>query len=110
MELNELDFVIQMDMELSKTSFPYFFQNVFHIELTNDKNLPLPNNIDGGEIEISEIDELTELKELMDEYSDDDHDNNPRNILFTDKEIDSTSGKVVDEEEIYGPLLWRLSG
>ena len=60
------------------------------------------NIIDGGEIEISEIDELTELKELMDEYSDDDHDNNPRNILFTDKEIDSTSGKVVDEEEIYG--------
>ena len=28
MELNELDFVTQMDMELSKTSFPYFFQNV----------------------------------------------------------------------------------
>jgi len=60
------------------------------------------NIIDGGEIEISEIDELTKLKELMDEYSDDEHDNNPRNILFTDKEIDSTSGKVVNEEEIYG--------
>ncbi len=28
MEINELDFVTQMDMELSKTSFPYFFQNV----------------------------------------------------------------------------------
>ena len=28
MELNELDFVTQMDMEMSKTSFPYFFQNV----------------------------------------------------------------------------------
>jgi len=27
-EINELDFVTQMDMELSKTSFPYFFQNV----------------------------------------------------------------------------------
>jgi hypothetical protein len=28
LELNELDFVTQMDMELSKTSFPYFFKNV----------------------------------------------------------------------------------
>jgi len=28
MELDNLDFVTQMDMELSKTSFPYFFQNV----------------------------------------------------------------------------------
>ncbi len=28
MELNELDFVTQMDMELSKSSFPYFFKNV----------------------------------------------------------------------------------
>ncbi len=28
MNLEELDFVTQMDMELSKTSFPYFFQNV----------------------------------------------------------------------------------
>lgn len=60
------------------------------------------NIIDGGEIEISEIDELIKLKELMDEYSDDDHANNPRNILFTDKEIDSTSGKVINEEEIHG--------
>ena len=60
------------------------------------------NITDGGEIEISEIDELTKLKELMDEYSDDDHDNNPRNILFTDKIIDRTSGNVIDEEEIHG--------
>ena len=60
------------------------------------------NIIDGGEIEISEIDELTKLKQLMDEYSDPAHDNNPRNILFTDKEIDSTSGNVVNEEEIHG--------
>ena len=28
MELDELDFVSAMDMEISKTSFPYFFQNV----------------------------------------------------------------------------------
>ena len=28
MELDDLDFVSAMDMELSKTSFPYFFQNV----------------------------------------------------------------------------------
>ena len=28
MELDNLDFMSDMDMELSKTSFPYFFQNV----------------------------------------------------------------------------------
>ena len=28
MELDDMDFVSAMDMELSKTSFPYFFQNV----------------------------------------------------------------------------------
>jgi hypothetical protein len=28
MEIDELDFISSMDMEISKTSFPYFFQNV----------------------------------------------------------------------------------
>ena len=28
MELENLDFVTKMDMELSKNSFPYFFQNL----------------------------------------------------------------------------------
>ena len=60
------------------------------------------NIIDGGEIEISEIDELTKLKQLMDEYSKPNNQNNPRNIVFTDKEVDTDSGKVVVEEEMFG--------
>tara|TARA_R100000008_G_scaffold40297_1_gene23099 strand:+ start:149 stop:1591 length:1443 start_codon:yes stop_codon:yes gene_type:complete len=34
MEINELDFSAEMDMELSKTSFPYFFQQVLGYDFT----------------------------------------------------------------------------
>jgi len=33
LEIDNLDFVSQMDMELSKTSFPYFFKNVLRYDV-----------------------------------------------------------------------------
>ena len=34
MELEELDFTMEMDMEISKTSFPYFFQHILGFDFT----------------------------------------------------------------------------
>jgi len=34
MELEELDFTTEMDMEISKTSFPYFFQHILDFDFT----------------------------------------------------------------------------
>jgi len=35
MDLEELDFETQMDLEMSRASFPYFFQNILGLEFTN---------------------------------------------------------------------------
>ena len=34
-ELEALDFETQMDLEMSRSSFPYFFQNILKLEFTN---------------------------------------------------------------------------
>ena len=46
MELEELDFTTQIDMEISKTSFPYFFQHILDFDFTpfHDEWLELMNN------------------------------------------------------------------
>tara|TARA_R110000751_G_scaffold105780_1_gene201780 strand:+ start:429 stop:1874 length:1446 start_codon:yes stop_codon:yes gene_type:complete len=46
MELEELDFTTEIDMEISKTSFPYFFQHILNFDFTpfHDEWLGLMNN------------------------------------------------------------------
>jgi len=46
MELEELDFTTEMDMEISKTSFPYFFQHILGFDFTkfHDEWLELMHN------------------------------------------------------------------
>ena len=54
------------------------------------------------EITEVEIEQLESVKTLMDEYSNPEHEDNPRNILFTDITIDSKTGKHLDEDEVFG--------
>ena len=68
----------------------------------NEINTQIMNLLDGGEIDVTEIEELTNLAAKMDIYSGDQHDSNPRNILFTDKEIDEETGEIDEESPVYG--------
>tara|TARA_R110002051_G_scaffold259450_1_gene319295 strand:+ start:1462 stop:2628 length:1167 start_codon:yes stop_codon:yes gene_type:complete len=62
----------------------------------------ITNIVDGEDIGIDDIIKLNKVRLLMDSYSKPKNPLNPRNISFTDKEIDEDSGKVADEEEVYG--------
>ena len=62
----------------------------------------ITNIVDGEDIGIDDVIKLDKVRLLMDSYSSPQNPLNPRNISFTDKEIDEDSGKVADEEEVYG--------
>ena len=61
----------------------------------------ITNIVDGEDIGIDDVIKLDKVRLLMDSYSSPQNPLNPRNISFTDKEIDEDSGKVADEEEVY---------
>ncbi len=62
----------------------------------------ITNIVDGEDIGIDDIIKLNKVRLLMDSYSKPKSPLNPRNISFSDKELDEDSGKVADVEEVYG--------